>query len=83
MPASRSYKFESRIRRERLEAERTALYRDTRNDAPRCPWIYRGFEEPPNFPRSSGGSIDAGELERCLRSIDTRHLAERAVARDA
>jgi hypothetical protein len=46
-----------------------APYREAGNEAPRCPWIYRGFGEPPAIPREpSGASVDAGTIERRLEA---------------
>lgn len=73
MPATKISKFESKIARERREAERTAAYRDGANDARACPWIYPGYEEVPKLrpARDVAGSVDlAGALERSLRRRD-------------
>src|SRR5690348_6624761 len=70
MPASKQLKFEYRIARQRREAARTAVYREAANDAPACPWIYRGFEEPPKLGPRTGGSVDAAPLEGRLHAID-------------
>jgi hypothetical protein len=80
MAATSEYRFESLRARQRRDAQRTAVYLDAGNDSPRCPWIYEGFEEPPRYPRSFGGSVDSGKLElrleRRLRAvIDNRRPA--------
>jgi hypothetical protein len=60
-----------RIAREARRAERSGPYREAGNDSPRCPWIYRGYEEPPSVPaHPSGGTQDAGTLESRLRAIE-------------
>jgi hypothetical protein len=64
--------FELKMQADRRKAERSAPYRDARNDGPRCPWIYDGYEEPPRFPKSFGGSVCANDLDRRLRAIDLR-----------
>jgi hypothetical protein len=58
-----------RIANDQRRAARAAPVREGSNDTPRCPWIYRGFEEPPNIPTSSRvGTQDAGALEGCLQA---------------
>jgi hypothetical protein len=68
MPSSRQLRFEAKMARDGRDAARTERFRDAFNDGPRCPWIYSGFEEPPRLPDTSGGTIDAGELEVRLRA---------------
>jgi hypothetical protein len=75
--------FELRMQADRRKAERSATYRDASNDAPRCPWVYAGFEEPPRFPRSFGGSVCADDLDRRLRAIDGRVMEGREARRHA
>jgi len=58
-----------RIAAEQRKAARLAPYREHGNDAPRCPWIYRGFEEQPKMPaHSSGGTQEAGPLDGRLQA---------------
>jgi hypothetical protein len=58
-----------RIATDQRRAARSAPFREGGNDAPRCPSIYRGFEEPPKIPhRSVIGTQDACTLERRLRT---------------
>lgn len=73
MPITQRSKLESRNARESREADRTASFRDARNDEPSCPWIYQGFEEPPGLRKGkSDGMLQAGDLEARLRDIDRR-----------
>jgi hypothetical protein len=65
--------FELKIARERRAAQQTAPYREGANDGPRRPEIYSGFEEYPDLPKSfSGGTCQAGDLERRLREREIR-----------
>ncbi len=50
---------------------------DAGNDAPRCPWLYDGFEEPPALASGGqSGTLQAGELENCLNAIGSSVVAE-------
>jgi hypothetical protein len=83
MPSSRQLRFEAKMARDGRDAARTAAFRDAFNDAPRCPWIYGGFEEPPRLRKTSGSRVDAGELDLRLRSIvDAAARALREADRD-
>lgn len=77
-PASKQMKFEAKIERERREAQGAASWLEARNDARVCPWIYPGFEEPPNLRRAGVvGSIGLAEkLERVCGSAVRRVCAE-------
>lgn len=67
MPSTKHHRFESKIARQRGEAGRTRNRVEDAATAARCPWIYPGWEEPPNLPRHyQGGTVDAAELERAL-----------------
>lgn len=82
MPATNTSKFEAKIARERRAAARTAIFRDAANDAPRCPWIYTGFEESPPLRKRRAGTIDAGDIEQRLRAIDRAIIGARRVRDD-
>jgi hypothetical protein len=67
-----------RFDRQHVEALRNQGRVNRLNDAPRCPWLYDGYEEPPQLKTAgSAGTLDASVLERRLREIDNAILAER------
>lgn len=66
------------------EAARSQSRVERFNDTPRCPWLYDGYEEPPQLePAGPAGTLDASLLERRLREIDNAILRERDEAVDA
>jgi len=69
--------LELKMQADRWKAARSAPYRDAGNDAPRVPWIYSGFGEPPKFPKSFGGSSSADDLDRRLKAAALRLLEAR------
>lgn len=74
MVMTKGMAFEYKIARERRDAQRTAVWREARNDAPACPWIYPGFEELPNLRR--GGAVGSvGLAEKLERRLRERHEA--------
>ncbi len=82
MASSKSYRFEAKIGRQRRNANSTQYRVEADAAAPRCPWIYAGWEEPPDLPAHDRGSrVDAGDLERALdrrfRSVTTGRRARR------
>lgn len=76
MVTTLDYRFEQKIARQRRDAARSAPYRDSRNDAPRCPGLYSGFREVPTFRDSGGSSQGAEACDRRLRAVDERAYAD-------